>query len=175
MDVQGDRALSLRELGRQLGVSHTSAQRHFADRRALLDAVAARGFDHLGGVLAEAAADRGGDFQARLVRLAQAHIGFALQRPALFKWMFEAASWSDAPASLRAASHRALSHAGVIIRDGQDAGEVVAGDPEHLGLASFAAVQGLVSMSVGGRFSGRPLDELAPGVIERIILGLRPR
>ena len=28
-----------------------------------------------------------------VIHLAQAHIGFALQRPALFKWMFEAASW----------------------------------------------------------------------------------
>ena len=52
---------------------------------------------------------------------------------------------------------------------------MVAGDPEHIGLASFAAVQGLVAMSVGGRFSGRPLDEVAPGAIERIILELRPR
>ena len=44
-DVQG---LTLRELGRKLGVSHTSAQRHFADRQALLDALAERGFERFG-------------------------------------------------------------------------------------------------------------------------------
>jgi AcrR family transcriptional regulator len=39
--------LSLRELAESLGVSRAAPYRHFADRRALLAAVAADGFDRL--------------------------------------------------------------------------------------------------------------------------------
>lgn len=167
--------ISLRELGRVVGVSHTSAQRHFADRRDLLDALAQRGFDRLGAALAEPIDDCALSFDARLTRLARAHVGFAERHPALFRWMSEAMGLADAPAPLLAARNRAFAPVSSIFADGQAARAVVPGDPEQLGLASFAAVQGLIAMSPGGRFDGLPLDTLIGGVIERIILGLRPR
>ena len=40
--------LSLRELARQAGVSHAAPRRHFADKQALLDALAQDGFERLG-------------------------------------------------------------------------------------------------------------------------------
>ena len=167
--------VSLRELGRAVGVSHTSAQRHFADRRDLLNALAQRGFDRLGAALTELIEDRALSFDERLIRLAQAHVGFAGRHPALFRWMSEAISLADAPASLLAARDRAFAPASSIFADGQAAGAVVPGNPEQLGLASFAAVHGLIALSPGGKFDGLPLDTLISDVIERIILGLRPR
>lgn len=175
LERRGVQGLALRELGRELGVSHSSAQRHFADRQALLDALAERGFERLGAELAAAVADRLAGFDERLRRLAHAHIDFALRHPALARWMFEARSRTGAPAFLLEASDRALSSASTIFEDGQAAGDVVAGDPEHLGLAGFAAMQGLVSISTEGRFNGVPLNALVDGVVERIVLGLRPR
>ena len=167
--------VSLRELGRAVGVSHTSAQRHFADRRDLLNALAQRGFDRLGVALAEPIKNRALSFDARLIRLAQAHVGFAGQHPTLFRWMSEAMSLTDAPAPLLAARDKAFAPAASIFADGQAAGAVVPGNPEQLGLASFAAVQGLIALSPGDKFDGHSLDTLIGGVIERIILGLRPR
>ena len=40
--------LSLRDLARQAGVSHAAPRRHFADKQALLDALAQDGFERLG-------------------------------------------------------------------------------------------------------------------------------
>ena len=40
--------LSLRELARQVGVSHAAPRRHFAGKQALLDALAEDGFERLG-------------------------------------------------------------------------------------------------------------------------------
>ena len=40
--------LSLRELARRAGVSHAAPRRHFADKQALLDALATDGFERLG-------------------------------------------------------------------------------------------------------------------------------
>ena len=44
---RGAEGLSLRELARAVGVSHAAPRRHFADRRALLDALAQDGFERL--------------------------------------------------------------------------------------------------------------------------------
>src|SRR6187397_898095 len=40
--------LSLRELAREIGVSHAAPRRHFPDKQALLDALALDGFERLG-------------------------------------------------------------------------------------------------------------------------------
>ena len=50
--------LSLRELARRAGVSHAAPRRHFADKQALLDALAEDGFSRLGALLSEAATGR---------------------------------------------------------------------------------------------------------------------
>src|SRR2546428_5567598 len=48
LEKQGITALSLREAARRVGVSHNAPYRHFADREALLAALAAQGFEMLG-------------------------------------------------------------------------------------------------------------------------------
>jgi hypothetical protein len=52
---------------------------------------------------------------------------------------------------------------------------VVVGDPARLSLVAFAALQGLITISTDGKFKGVSLEILVPEVIERIILGLRPK
>jgi AcrR family transcriptional regulator len=47
----GVQDISLRELSRELGGSHTSPRRHFADKRALLNARALRGFERFDEIL----------------------------------------------------------------------------------------------------------------------------
>jgi AcrR family transcriptional regulator len=55
----GQQAVTVRELARRAGVSHGAPLRHFRDRDAVLDAIAADGFDELRGHL-EAARGPGG-------------------------------------------------------------------------------------------------------------------
>ena len=175
LETGGAGSLTLRELSRELGVSHTSPRRHFADKQALLDALALRGFERLGVITARAAKDRGEDFGARLIRLARAYVGFALKHPALFGLMFEAKHRADAPLELLEASDRTFAPPLALFVQGQAAGEVVAGDPARLSLGSMAAVQGLLSISTNGQFKGVPLDRLVAEMVERIVWGLRPR
>src|ERR1700736_2304387 len=73
----GVQDLSLRELARQLGVSHGAPRRHFSDRQALLDALAEAGFARLGAELRSAADDAGADFEPRLMAIAAAYVRFA--------------------------------------------------------------------------------------------------
>jgi AcrR family transcriptional regulator len=175
LETGGVQSISLRELSRELGVSHTSPRRHFADKQALLDALALRGFERFDEVLGRAVGKRGQDFKTRMTKLARAYVGFALKHPTLLGLMFEAKHRPDAPRELLEASERTFAHAPATFAEAQAAGEVVPGDPSRLAIVVFSSLLGLVSMSTHGRFKGVSLDHLTGEIIERMILGFRPR
>ena len=175
LEAHGVAKLTLREISRELGVSHTSPRNHFADKRALLDALAQRGYERLGERLARVAKDRRKDFDARLIKLSRTHVAFALAHPALFGLMAEALYRADAPAELLAVSERAIAPVTEIFVEGQASGAVVPGDPLRLRMVGYAAMQGLITLSSNGTFKGASLETLVDEVTERIILGLRPR
>jgi AcrR family transcriptional regulator len=162
-------------LSREVGVSHTSPRRHFADKQALLDALAQTGFQRLDASLARASEGRGRNSAARFTNLAQVYVEFALKHPALWALMFEAKHRPGAPRGLLAASDAAFSHGPALIKAGQAAGEIVAGDPARLSLTLSAALQGLVTISTEGKFKGVPLETLVPAIVKNILLGLKPR
>ena len=175
LETGGVASISLRELSRQLGVSHTSPRRHFADKQALLDALALRGFERFEAALGGAIQNRRGGFKSRLTRLAQAYVDFALKHPALLALMFEAKHRSGAPRELLQAAERAFGHGQTTFAEGQAAGEVVPGDCSRLSVATFAALIGLVTLATDGKFKGIPVEQLTPLVIERLVLGYQPR
>lgn len=84
---EGAEALSLRELARRAGVSHGAPRAHFIDRRALLDALAVRGFERLTDVVGDALAGDP-DFETRLRLVAHAYVRFAVEDAALMEHMF---------------------------------------------------------------------------------------
>src|SRR5215203_6786850 len=78
---------SLRELARRAGVSHNAPYKHFADKRELLAAVSAAGFEMLTKRMARANAE-GGDARAQLFAMLRAYIDQGLENPALYRLMF---------------------------------------------------------------------------------------
>ena len=83
----GHEAVSLRELAAAAGVSRAAPYRHFADRRALLSAVAGRGFAALDAAVMAGSAS-GCTPRARLRCGARAFLRFAADRPHLFALLF---------------------------------------------------------------------------------------
>ncbi|HIV71553.1 MAG TPA: TetR/AcrR family transcriptional regulator [Candidatus Aquabacterium excrementipullorum] len=79
--------LSLRDLARQVGVSANAAYRHFADKEALLMALAAEGFRRF--TQAQVQAAIAGDTPLTMFKSAgQAYVRFARDNAALFQLMF---------------------------------------------------------------------------------------
>src|ERR1700733_8254711 len=74
---RGVQQLSLRELAREVGVSHAAPRRHFPDRQALLDALAQAGFERLGDALLQARDRAGEGFEPRLKAISAAYVEFA--------------------------------------------------------------------------------------------------
>jgi AcrR family transcriptional regulator len=78
---------SLRELARRAGVSHNAPYKHFADKRELLAAVSATGFERLAKRMSDATA-RHSNPRARLSAMARDYVRHGVDNPALYRLMF---------------------------------------------------------------------------------------
>jgi len=171
---RGAQALSLRELAREIGVSHAAPRRHFPDRQALLDALAEDGFERLGDELRRAVQDAGSSFDARLQALSQAYIAFATRHPALLELMFAGKQRAGAD-RVRETADRTFATSLEVIAEAQVAGELPAGDPGRIAIVAFALVQGLAAMANGGMIEGQPIAAVVTDAIDQLLDGLRPR
>ncbi|TLF77442.1 TetR/AcrR family transcriptional regulator [Nocardia cyriacigeorgica] len=163
--------LSLRAAARRAGVSTAAPYRHFADREALVSAVAAVGYRELAAALAAAnpAPKTAEDFSD----IAIAYVRFALARPGLFRAMF---SEPCDPASPERAAATAAIHEYVraIVRQAfPDA------DEEALATAMWSMVHGLAFLFLHGKFDadalGQPGDTVRAAVHSVLGPAVRPR
>jgi len=169
---RGVSELSLRELARDVGVSHAAPRRHFPDRQALLDALAVAGFDRLGAELRAAVASAGDTFRDRLQATAAAYIQFAVEDAELLDLMFTGKHRESADMLVEAAD-RAFAVLFELITQGQAEGALEPGDPERVGLVLFATVQGLAALVTSGMVEADQLNWLLPDAIAHFLRGSR--
>jgi AcrR family transcriptional regulator len=169
---RGVDALSLRELAREIGVSHGAPRRHFSDRQALLDALAETGFARLGAELRAAADGAGEEFEPRLRATAAAYVRFATRDAALLELMF-AGKAREASGPLHAAAEQAFSVLLELILQGQAQGALEPGDCERVGLVLFATVQGVAALVTGGMVRPEQLDDLLTDAVAHFLRGSR--
>ncbi len=169
---RGVQELSLRELAREVGVSHGAPRRHFADRQALLDALAENGFARLGAELRSAVDGAGEEFQARLQATASAYVHFATHDAALLALMF-ASKHGEQSEALHEAADRAFSVMLELIEQGQAEGALEPGPSERVGLVLFATIQGIAALVTGGMVDVGALDELVSDAIAHFLRGSR--
>src|ERR671910_1312267 len=162
--------LSLRELARQIGVSHAAPRRHFADRQALLDALAESGFARLGAELRGAAEMAGEDYEARLRATNLAYVRFAINDAALLELMF-AGKHREQAGALHEAADRAFLVILQLIEEGQAGDVLEAGDPERIGLLLFATMQGIAALVTAGIVAPDQVDSLVADAIGRFLHG----
>jgi AcrR family transcriptional regulator len=174
LERTGAAGLSLRELAREVGVSHGAPRRHFADRDALLAALAQDGFDRLGGSL-KSAVGSPGTFTDRLLASAHAYVAFATQHPALLELMFAAKHSPAATPALIEAGRATFDPLLVLLADGQRAGEVTGDDPERVGATVFATVHGIASLVSAGMLEAAGVSATVDEAVTRLLLGLQPR
>ncbi|MFK0334748.1 TetR/AcrR family transcriptional regulator [Rhizobium sp. NPDC090275] len=78
---------SLRELARRAGVSHNAPYKHFADKREMLAAVSAVGFERLADEMHKAQVGKT-EPRERLMLLMRAYVRSGVTNPALYRLMF---------------------------------------------------------------------------------------
>jgi AcrR family transcriptional regulator len=147
-------AVSLREAARRAGVSPAACYRHFADKEALLTALAVQGFEAFAQALGQAARDGAGT----LAEMGVAYVGFAVQRPGLFRLMFgpAVADRSRSPDLLQAIA------ASTRLFEGGLAAPTQAGPEARLAaLRAWATVHGLATLAIDGMLPGHDPVALA--------------
>jgi AcrR family transcriptional regulator len=152
LEESGETALSLRAVARRAGVSPAAPYRHYADREALVSAVAAVGYRQLAERLAEAHPSPSTTEQ--LTSVAVAYVQFALERPALFRIMFGEPCGRDSNERIAATTAVALYLREIVVRTFPQA------DTEALATAIWALVHGLASLHLEGK-----LDASDPSVV----------
>lgn len=172
--TSGVDGLSLRELAREVGVSHGAPRRHFADKVALLDALAAEGFRQLGVALAEAAtSDEPTGFVETFENVAVAYVRFATANPALVDLMSANRYLADAPRELQQARDTAFTAVTELVDAGQSGGELAAGDPTRIGTLMFAMLHGIAILANNTMIDALE-DTLIRDAVDTLLRGLAP-
>src|SRR5882757_1372659 len=152
LEESGETELSLRAVARRAGVSPAAPYRHYADREALVSAVATVGYRELAERLA--AAHPSPSTPEQLANVAIAYVQFALERPALFRMMF--GEPCDRDNDERAGATRAVSEyvRAIVERTFPQA------EPDAMATAVWAVVHGLAFLYLDGK-----LDASKPSAV----------
>ncbi|MDR6505951.1 WHG domain-containing protein [Arthrobacter oryzae] len=167
----GVEGLSLRQLARDLGVSHAAPGKHFRDKQALLDGLALDGFRSMNARIT-AASEADGDHRARFVRIAQAYVDFAVSHPVLLTVMHSTKHHPDASDELRNIGEDGIRIARALIAEAQDAGELASGDVESLALVCFVSLHGAALLAAGNLLDGASVDDLTFATTELLWAGM---
>ncbi|MFI6007937.1 TetR/AcrR family transcriptional regulator [Streptomyces sp. NPDC051243] len=171
---KGAGSLSLRELAREVGVSHAAPGRHFKDKQALLNALALTGYDRLGKTLGSAD-DPALPLERRLTALARAYLGFAVDNAELLELMYARKHDPDASEQMAAAVERTVGSMERVLADAQKRGEIIEGDPEELNLVTGAALHGMAAFIAGGWLTPEAALAGVEGLVHHLLHGLKPR
>ncbi|KIA59845.1 TetR/AcrR family transcriptional regulator [Nocardia vulneris] len=172
----GVEQLSLRQLARDAGVTHNAPSRHFADKQALLDALAVTGFQRLGAALDAVAGEAEPlPFEGRFRVLARAYLDFAVANPALLSLMFARKHSPTGGTEMGAAVMTAFTLPVTLTADAQSRGEIVDGDPLRIGWTVAITLQGLASFVTAGLVGDDGVDALLNETVTNLIHGLHPR
>lgn len=182
--VGGPDAVSLREVTRSAGVTPNAAYRHFADRRALVLAVAARAQQHLALAMedrmaqANAEPDPARRARERLRAVGLAYIDFAIDEPGWFQLAFfthEQYAESSSPNATGPSGAPPYQLLLAALDDLVAAGVLSTRRRPNAEWACWSAVHGFAQLATHGPLHGQPpaaVHELAAYVVDAAIQGV---
>ncbi|GAB4550741.1 MAG: TetR/AcrR family transcriptional regulator [Anaerolineae bacterium] len=152
LNESGSHTLDLRAVARRAGVSHVASYRHFADKNALLAAIAQEGFVQLAEWLQTAINQADVDIEAQLIAAARAYVDFALAQPSLMREMFSGlAPRRDDYPSLHDAAKRCATLITAIFERAQSSGLLPDGDAWVYGRQGWSTIHGLAMLLLEGQ------------------------
>lgn len=185
-NARGVHNFTLRELARAAGVSHAAPYHHFADKSALMTALALEIFHTLRDTLQAAWDAASGPPDQRFSATGVAYVRFALENPAAFRLMFRPELFESATTSTPEAADSPLMQAGQeafavllnAVQACQAAGSIAPGDPYLPAVSAWSLVHGLSILlldGVAGPFGNDnpdARDQLIEGVVQTLRHGL---
>lgn len=151
---EGMEALSLRQVARRAGVSHTAPYAHFADKQALIAAIAAAGYQKLYEALITAQQPQD-DPLARLMGTAHAYLQFALDEPDHFRITFSGVveAEQDYPDYVEQ-SKRCFALVVKVVEDCQTDGLFTQADTQLVAVSIWSCIHGFVQLLLAKQLPG---------------------
>jgi AcrR family transcriptional regulator len=175
LDAEGVDAVTMRRIAAAVGITAMAVYRHYADRDALLNALAETGFAELAGRLAHVKLK--GDLLARMHKILDANLDFALQAPRLFELMFlrPRRGARQFPQDFTAGKSPTANVFAELMQEGIRGGLFQHVDVYEVAFESGALLQGLVMLYLGERMAVSPAEfrRICHRALERYINGLR--
>ena len=137
IEETGAPAMSMREVARRAGVTHTAATYHFGDKAGLLAAVAAEGYRILADALIRAREER-----RSFLEMGIAYVHFAITHPAHFEVMYHPALYDPGDAAVQAVKQETAA----LLYGSRDAPT----EQLTLGVAAWSIVHGFVTLWLNG-------------------------
>lgn len=169
----GAAQLSLRDLAREVGVSHGAPRRHFRERQDLLDALAENGYIRLGEQIRRAVTSGEPDLAARVQRATLAFAHFATENRALLELM-NAAKHRPEGTGVPRSAEVAFEPIVDLIREGQERRLLRAGSVEEIGIILYATVNGLTTLVNNGLIAADRLNGLVEIAVDQFLRGTAP-
>ena len=171
--AEGVEAVTLREIGARVGVSRTALYRHFADKGALISAVAAEGFRTLREQLASAWENgRGG--VAGFEAMGVAYVQFAVTNSTHFRVMFSRfIDREPANPELATEGRGAFMVLAEAVAALQRGGQLRNDDTELLARHIWAVVHGVANLAIDGQLPEPDgIEQLTRYSLERLQFGI---
>ncbi|SNT05523.1 DNA-binding transcriptional regulator, AcrR family [Rhodococcoides kyotonense] len=167
----GVEGLSLRQLARDVGVSHAAPSKHFRDKQTLLDALAESGFHRMTAAMTNAV-DGPADARSRMFALAHTYVHFALDNAALLALMYSTKHTPGATAQLIAAGQSSMDLTVSVVEDAQASGDIRSGDAKTIALVTFSTFHGIATLAAGQMLDGADVDVVVEAAASLLWAGL---
>jgi AcrR family transcriptional regulator len=164
LDKEGVEAVTMRRVAAAVDITAMAVYRHYADRKALLNALADEGFrelaerlaaEHRAGSVRASSDIASSDIEQRLTRVLDVNLSFALENPRLFELMFltprEGAR--QYPRDFAAGKSPTANLFAELVREGIASGYFRETDVWAIVFETGALWQGLTMLYLGGRVS----------------------
>jgi AcrR family transcriptional regulator len=172
LSEKGIEGLSLRNVARRVGVSHTAPYNHFADKQGLLASISTAGYEQLFQILLDAFERSKNNPPIIIPEIAWAYLQFALDNPSKFKLMFSGALEEERnhPA-YEEISEKIIALFEEIIVFCQGKGQLPAGRVEDIAIKLWSLVHGFTYLMIENQFPIEYLqDQDLKEVLKRIVV-----
>jgi len=149
----GLEALSLRNVAKRIGVSHTAPYNHFSDKQALLAAISTAGHEQLYSILLEVFEVAVAVSKNIIPEIAWTYLQFAMNSPSKFKLMFSGALEEERnhPAFIEITSKTVALFEKIIVFC-QSNGQLPAGNVEKTAIKLWSTVHGFTTLMLEKQF-----------------------
>lgn len=172
LDEGGVDRVTLREVGHRAGVSHNAPYKHFADKEALLSAVAARELAELGQILTDARTHKLSALAA-LHEVMRDYVDWALAHPTRFALVF--GEWKTASPELAVQADATWKLIVAAVDAAQQSGAISAGDPERVAALIRATAHGAVALTLTGHLAPAGKGRATPqDLVDDVFAHLQP-